>query len=68
MKKTAYLINVGRGALVDEAALCRVLEEKCIAGAAIDVFETEPILADDPLLGFDSVIVSPHSATTQRSP
>lgn len=62
MKPTAYLINCGRGAIVDEAAMVKVLQEKAIAGAALDTFETEPIPADHPLLQLDNVITTPHSA------
>lgn len=60
MKPSAYFINVGRGASVDEAALARALREKRIAGAAVDVFEQEPPAAGHPLYGLDNVIVSPH--------
>lgn len=62
MKPTAYLVNAGRGAIVDENALYKVLKEKAIAGAAIDVFEVEPIRPGDPLLELDNVFVTPHSA------
>ena len=62
MKPTAYLINCGRGAIVKEDDLVKVLKDNVIAGAAIDVFEVEPITPDDPLLQFDNVIVTPHSA------
>jgi phosphoglycerate dehydrogenase-like enzyme len=62
MKPTAYLVNTGRGALVDEAALYETLEAKKIAGAAIDVFQTEPLPADSPLLRLDNVLVTPHVA------
>lgn len=62
MKPTAYLVNCGRGAIVKEDDLVKVLKDNVIAGAAIDVFEVEPILPDDPLLQFDNVIVTPHSA------
>lgn len=62
MKKTAYLINVGRGAIVDEAALYRALQEKWIAGAGIDVWEKEPIKTDNPFLTLDNVIITPHAA------
>jgi phosphoglycerate dehydrogenase-like enzyme len=60
MKPTAYLINVGRGASVDEAALAQALTDKRIAGAAIDVFAQEPPPAGHPLYAADDVIVSPH--------
>jgi len=60
MKPSAYFINVGRGASVDEAALARALREKRIAGAAVDVFGEEPPAAGHPLFGLDNVIVSPH--------
>jgi phosphoglycerate dehydrogenase-like enzyme len=60
MKPTAYLINVGRGATVDEAALARALAERRIAGAAIDVFAEEPPPAGHPFYDLDNVILSPH--------
>jgi phosphoglycerate dehydrogenase-like enzyme len=60
MKASAYFINVGRGASVDEAALARALSERRIAGAAIDVFAQEPPPAGHPLYALDNVIVSPH--------
>jgi phosphoglycerate dehydrogenase-like enzyme len=60
MKRSAYFINVGRGASVDEAALAQALREKRIAGAVVDVFEQEPPAAGHPLYGLDNVILSPH--------
>ncbi len=62
MKSTAVLINIARGAVVDEAALTRALGEGWIAGAALDVFEQEPLPADSPLWTMDNVIISPHVA------
>jgi phosphoglycerate dehydrogenase-like enzyme len=60
MKKTAYLVNTARGAIVDEAALVKVLKEDAIAGAALDVFVQEPLPKDHPLLALDNVVLAPH--------
>jgi phosphoglycerate dehydrogenase-like enzyme len=60
MKPSAYFINVGRGATVDEMALAKALRERRIGGAAIDVFAQEPPPAGHPLYVVDNVIVSPH--------
>ena len=62
MKRSAYLINVGRGAIVNLADLCAALEAGEIAGAGLDVFEVEPLPADHPLWRFDNVILTPHLA------
>jgi phosphoglycerate dehydrogenase-like enzyme len=62
MKRTAVFINTSRGAVVDEAALIQALQNKVIAAAGLDVFEREPINADNPLLRLDNVILTPHIA------
>jgi phosphoglycerate dehydrogenase-like enzyme len=61
MKPTAYLINVARGPIIDEKALIDVLQKRRIAGAALDVFDQEPVDPANPLLTMDNVIVTPHS-------
>lgn len=62
MKKTAYLINTGRGEVVDESALINVLKNNYIKGAALDVFEGNLPKRDNPLLSMSNVIVTPHTA------
>jgi len=62
MRQEAYLINVSRGALVDERALAEAVRKGTIAGAALDVFEHEPLAAGSPLWGFDNVLITPHTA------
>jgi phosphoglycerate dehydrogenase-like enzyme len=60
MKKSAYLVNTARGAIIDEAALVKILEAKAIAGAALDVFPEEPLPKNHPLLELDNVVLTPH--------
>ncbi|MET0598141.1 MAG: hydroxyacid dehydrogenase [Mesorhizobium sp.] len=68
MKPSAMLVNVARGAVVDEAALVAALRQGRLAGAALDVFATQPLPPDHPFLGFDNVILTPHMAgITQES-
>jgi D-3-phosphoglycerate dehydrogenase len=66
MKPTAYLINTCRGPIVDEPALVAALERKTIAGAGLDVFETEPIEPGNPLIAMENVILTPHAAVYSR--
>lgn len=63
MKTSALFINNGRGKTVDEEALIRALESKAIAGAALDVFEQEPVSTNNPLLHMDNVACTPHMAS-----
>jgi len=63
MKPNAIIVNTSRGPVIDEKALIKALEDKKIAGAALDVFEEEPTPLDNPLLGFDNVVLSPHCAS-----
>lgn len=60
MKKSAYLVNTARGAIVDEMALVKVLKEGAMAGAALDVFVEEPLPKNHPLLELDNVVLAPH--------
>lgn len=62
MKPSAIVINVSRGALIDEDALYRTLKNKRIAGAALDAFEKEPLPLDHPLRGLENLVMSPHIA------
>jgi phosphoglycerate dehydrogenase-like enzyme len=60
MKLGAFIINTSRGPLVDEAALLAALRDKKIAGAGLDVFDTEPLPLDHPLRKMDNVVITPH--------
>ncbi|HEY2920670.1 MAG TPA: D-2-hydroxyacid dehydrogenase family protein [Candidatus Binatia bacterium] len=60
MKKSAYLVNTARGAIIEETALVKILKENVIAGAALDVFVEEPLPENHPLLELDNVVLTPH--------
>ena len=66
MKPTAYIVNTARGGIIDEAALAEALAENRIAGAALDVLESEPPKEDNPLLPLKNVILTPHSAALTK--
>lgn len=63
MKRGTWLVNTSRGSLVDEEALVEALESGRVGGAALDVFESEPVSADNPLLEFDNVVVGSHNGS-----
>ncbi|MEM3018631.1 MAG: D-glycerate dehydrogenase [Candidatus Bathyarchaeia archaeon] len=67
MKRSAYIINMARGGIIDEEALCRALSEGWIAGAGLDVFAREPLPKDSPLIKMKNVVLTPHigSATVE---
>ena len=60
MKPSAFIINIARGAIIDESALIQALQSSKIAGAGLDVFSTEPLDKDSPLFELDNVFLSPH--------
>jgi phosphoglycerate dehydrogenase-like enzyme len=62
MKPAAYLVNIGRGGTIQESALIHALREGWIAGAGLDVFESEPLPEDSPLWNMDNVIITSHYA------
>jgi D-3-phosphoglycerate dehydrogenase len=66
MKESAFLINAARGEIVNEKELYEILKAKRIAGAALDVYDPEPPLADNPLYALDNIILSPHNAALTR--
>lgn len=66
MKKGVYLVNTSRGAVIDEKALCIALKSGKVAGAALDVFESEPLSSDSPLMKLDNVILTPHLAASSQ--
>ena len=66
MKRSSFLINTARGQVVDEKALVKALRNKWVAGAALDVFENEPVPKNNPLLKFDNVVLVPHIGSASR--
>jgi phosphoglycerate dehydrogenase-like enzyme len=68
MKPSTIVMNVGRGPVIDEAALIRALQEERIAGAALDVFEVEPLPPDHPFYDMENVLLSPHCTDRTRNP
>jgi phosphoglycerate dehydrogenase-like enzyme len=66
MKPSAYVVNTARGPIIEEAALVAALRERRIAGAALDVFDEEPLPADHPLLKLDNVVLAPHTGYVTR--
>jgi D-3-phosphoglycerate dehydrogenase len=64
MKPIAYLINASRGPIIDEPELIKALQEQRIAGAALDVFEEEPLPAESPLRQLDNCLLAPHNANS----
>lgn len=67
MKKSALLVNTARGAIIDEAALIKHLQKERILGAALDVYEVEPLPKDSPLRQLENVILAPHVSTTPEA-
>jgi phosphoglycerate dehydrogenase-like enzyme len=67
MRPGAWLLNIGRGAVIDEAALLSALQTQRLAGAILDVFSTEPLPADHPLWRLDNVVITPHVAGPSTS-
>ena len=64
MKTSAYLINTSRGRVVSQDALVKALQQEWIAGAALDVFENEPMTSDNPLLKYENCLLAPHNANS----
>ena len=60
MKKSAFIINIARGEIIEENALIEALRQKEIAGAALDVFKSDPLPENNPFFGLDNVFLSPH--------
>jgi phosphoglycerate dehydrogenase-like enzyme len=66
MRPSSYLINTARGALIDHQALCRALKEGWIAGAALDIYDAEPIDLSHSLLQLDNITFTPHIAGASK--
>jgi phosphoglycerate dehydrogenase-like enzyme len=66
MKRTTFIVNTARGAIIDEHSLITALSEECIAGAGLDVTEFEPVQPDNPLLKFENVVFTGHRAGSSR--
>jgi phosphoglycerate dehydrogenase-like enzyme len=66
MRPHAYIVNIGRGSVIDQNAMIAALREKRIAGAGLDVFEREPLEADSPLWAMENVILTPHMSGARR--
>lgn len=66
MKPSAIIINTARGPIIEQSALFHALQDKKIGGAGLDVFEEEPVSEDNPLLGLDNIIMTPHSAALTK--
>lgn len=64
LKPTTVVINTSRGPVIDETSLVKALQQKQLAGAALDVFEVEPLPTDSPLRELDNVILAPHNANS----
>ena len=62
LKPGAILVNIARGPVVDEAAVCEALRSGALSGAVLDVFETEPLPADSPLWNLENLILTPHNS------
>ena len=67
LKPTAIFVNSARGPIVDEKALIKILQEKKISGACLDVYETEPLPKDSPLRTLNNVSITPHIGSTPKA-